>query len=253
MRLDHVIIRLTAVLGAEWLQAYALLDLQPDVDIDKFRFELPKRLRYHHETEKYVGGVPGDLFVGFFCKGQGELFEQLGAIKAMKEVREVKEWAIANFPVAKPEMTQLDWRIVKSLRSGAQKTAKVIAAELKAEPRLVEERLNYIKQIPLAFSIEPPNDRAWTFTEIQLNFRGTTFQEKLAELRAIGKPFGASGSKNHGAIMVEPKSVAELVEMIRKTAQIPGVRVTDYAFCEDMIWTQPWLDRFIEDRIAECG
>src|SRR3990172_6575124 len=103
MRFDHLIVRLTTILGPEWLMAYTLVDLKPEVDVDKFRFEVPKRLKYHHETEKYLGGVPGDLFIGFFCKGQNELFEEIGRIRAMKEILKVKEWAIVNFPTTKLE------------------------------------------------------------------------------------------------------------------------------------------------------
>ncbi len=252
MRFDHLIIRLTAVLGPEWQQAYALIDLQPDVDVEKFRFEIPKRLKYHHETEKLVGGIPGDLFVGFFAKGQIDLFEQVGAIKAMKEVKDVKEWAIANFPVAEPEMTKLDWKIVKSLRTGAEKTSGIIAEELSEEPDLVEKRLEYIKSIPLAFSIEPPNDNAWEFAEIQVNFHGTTYQETVAELSKVGKPFGATNSRIQAAVMVEPETISEFREMVNKVACIPGVTIAGFAFCEDMIWTQPWLDKFLDDLIEKA-
>ncbi len=251
MKLDNVMIRLSALLGPEWLQAYALIDLQPGVDIEKFRFEIAGRLKYHHETEKYLGGVPGDLFIGFFAKGQAELFDEISAIKAMKEVQAVKEWAIANFPVATPEFKKIDWKIVKSLRGGAQKEAATIARELGESARLVEERLAYIKSIPFAFSIEPPNKDAWTFTEIHVNFIGTTFKDTLPELQKIGKPFGAISSNRQGALMVEPKEVNELQEMIKKISLIPGVKVTGIAFCEDMIWSQPWLDRFIDERIDE--
>ncbi|MCU0661168.1 MAG: hypothetical protein MUC50_02460 [Myxococcota bacterium] len=253
MRFDNLIIRLSAVLGPQWLQAYALIDLQAGVDVDEFRFELPRRLKYHHETEKYVGGVPGDLFVGFFCQGQTELFEEVGRIKAMKEVREVKDWAIANFPVSQPELTKLDWQIAKCLRGGAQKTAQAIADELHADAGSVAQHLDSLKKLPLAFSIEPPNEKAWSFAEIHIDFQGTSFGERVEDLRKIGKPFGATGSRRQGAIMVEPKSVEEFTQMIMATARIPGVRVADFAFCEDMIWSQPWLDAFIDERIAEMA
>lgn len=253
MRFDNLIIRLTAVLGPEWQQAYALIDLQPNVDIDIFRFKVPSLLKYHHETEKLIGGIPGDLFIGFFVKGQQELFEQIGAIKAMKEVREVKEWAIANFPVGKPEMTTLDWKIVKSLRGGAEKTSSTIAKEIAEDATVVEKRLQYIKSIPLAFSIEPPNEKQWSFAEIQMNFYQTTFAEVLPELLQVGKPFGATNSRIQATVMVEPKTVEEFKEQIKKVASIKGVKIAGYAFCEDMIWSQPWLDKFIDEQIAKSA
>ena len=252
MKLDNVMIRMTAVMGHEWLMAYALLDLEPDVDIDKLRFDMPNRLTYHHETEKYVGGVPGDLFVGFFARGQTELFNEIGKFKTMKEVRSVKDWAIANFPVAKPDLTKLDWRIIKSFRGGAEKTAAVIADELKEDVGKVKERIDFIKNLPLAFAIEPPNSDPWTFTEIGLNFYGTTFQEKAEELMKWGKPFGATCARKQAAIMAQPQTVEELTEIIKNVRKIPGVAVTDISFCEDMIWSQPWLDKFIDERIEEA-
>lgn len=252
MRFDHLIVRLTTIAGPEWLMAYVLVDLEPEVDIEKFRFEVPSRLTYHHETEKYVGGIPGDLFIGFFCKGQTELFNEIGKVKSWKEIKHVKEWAIVNFPAMKLELSKLEWRIVKNLRSGALKTPEQIAGELNEDPKLVAERLDYIKKIPLSFHIEPPNNKQWTFGEIHFDLHKTTFQEKVTELSKIGKPFGASGSKSVGALMVEPTTVEEFKAMIKNTSQIPGVKVTGYAFCEDMIWTQPWLDKFIDERIAEA-
>ena len=253
MRLDNVIIRLSAVLGSEWLQAYALIDLQPGVSVDEFRFDLPRRLRYHHETEKYLGGVPGDLFVGFFVKGQVELYEQLGAIRAMAEVRDIRDWAIANFPTNKAELTRLDWRILGALRAGAEQSAAAIGEKLGEDGKVVSARLLHIRGIPLGFSIEPPNNKTWAFGEIHVTFVGTTLKEKMGELAAIGKPFGAATTRSSAALMVEPKSLDALKEMIKKTSMIPGVRVVGYAFCEDMLWTQPWLDAFIEERIRELG
>lgn len=253
MRLDNVVIRLTAVMGGDWLQAYALINLKEGVDIDKFRLEMPHRLTYHHETEKYLGGSPGDLFIGFFAKGQMQLFDELGSLKAMPEVREVKDWAIAYFPVKKAEMTKLDWQIVKSLRGGAEKDSKVIADELGEDATKVEERLTYIKAIPLAFSIEPPNDKVWSFTEFHMDLNGTTYHEVAPELQKIGKPFGATSALRQAALMVEPKSVEELQGMIKRVNDIPGVNFIACTFCEDMIWTQPWLDKFIDERIAEFG
>ncbi|RMF93506.1 MAG: hypothetical protein D6734_09955 [Candidatus Schekmanbacteria bacterium] len=252
MRFDHLIVRLTTITGPEWLMAYALIDLNDDVDVDEFRFKVPDLLDYHHETEKYLGGVPGDLFIGFFAHGQTHLFDEISKIKSWKEVKEVKEWAIVNFPTTKVKLSKLDWKVVKSLRSGAEKTAEQIAEELGEKPEIIQERLDYIKNIPLTFHIEPPNNNNWTFTEIHIDFKGTTFKEKMEELSKIGKPFGATGSKSQGALMVEPKTVDELKEMIKKVSEIPGVKVRDYAFCEDMIWKQPWLDKFIDERIAEA-
>lgn len=253
MRLDNLIIRLTAVMGGDWLQAYALINLKDGVDIDKFRMEMPRRLTYHHETEKYLGGSPGDLFVGFFAKGQMQLFEELSSIKAMAEVREVKDWAIAYFPVKTADMTKLDWQIVKCLRSGAEKDAKVIADELGENAEYVETHLKYIKEIPLAFSIEPPNKNVWSFTELHMDFSGTTYHEVVGDLQKIGKPFGASSAMRQAALMVEPESVEELTESIKKLSTIPGVNFIACTFCEDMIWAQPWLDKFIDERIAEFG
>ena len=194
-----------------------------------------------------------DEFQGFFVRGQDELFQQMSQIKAMEEVRAVKEWAIANFPVAEPEMTALDWRILGALRKDALLPAGAIADKLNERTAAVEERLSYLKGLPLAFSIEPPNDKAWSFTEIHLDFHNTTFMERAAELAEIGKPFAAASNNKSGALMVEPESIEQLVSMIRAASQIEGVRVVDYAFCEDMLWTQPWLDAFIEERIAELS
>ncbi|MCU0691566.1 MAG: hypothetical protein MUF54_09205 [Polyangiaceae bacterium] len=250
MRLDHLIVRLSALLGPEWLQAYALLELEPNASTDELRFALPRRLRYHHETEKYVAGVPGDLFVGFFVRGQGELFQQMSTIRAMPEVRAVQDWAIANFPVAKQELTCMDWRVMKCLRGDATKTAAVIARELHDDEATVQARLARIMAMPLGISVEPPNDKAWEFAEIHVNFRGTTFYESAPALAKVGKPFGAATSRSMGAIMVEPQTTADLTRMLKQTAQIPGVEVVGYAFCEDMLWTQPWLDDFLDERIA---
>jgi hypothetical protein len=249
VRKDHVIVRLSALLGPEWLQAYALVDLKPSVDVDSFRFEFTTRMTYHHETEKYVGGVPGDLFVGFFAKGQVQLYEELSKIRAMPEVAQMKDWAVANFPTKKAEITALDWKIIKSLRSDSQKNAASIAMELDISTETTEARLDYIKNIPLGLSIEPPNEKIWSFCEIGFNFIGTTLKEKISELAKIGKPFGAATSGSAGALMVEPKSIEELQEMIKRVAAVDGVKVAGYAFCEDMIWNQPWLDRFIDDQI----
>ncbi|MBI5375855.1 MAG: hypothetical protein HZA77_10500 [Candidatus Schekmanbacteria bacterium] len=253
MRLDNVIVRLTTIMGPEWIMAYALINLQPEIDIDKFRVEMPKRLKRHHETEKYLGRVPGDLFIGFFAKGQTELFEEISRIKSWKEVQEVKEWAIVNFPTTKLELSKLEWRIVKSLRGGALKTPEEIGKELNEKPELIKEKIERIKAIPLSFSIEPPNNNKWTFTEIHFEFIGTTFKERAAEISKVGKPFCATGSKSSGAIMVEPKTVEEFQDQIRKMSLIPGVKVAGFAFCEDMIWSQPWLDEFIDERIAEAN
>jgi hypothetical protein len=250
MRLDHLIVRLSALLGPEWLQAYALLELEPEIDARELRFELPRRLRYHHETELYLGGVPGDLFVGFFARGQVELHEQMSAIKAMSEVRAVKDWAVAPFPVQRPELIRLDWQIMRSLRGGAEKTAAVIADELCEEAGAVEQRLAYLRELPMALSIAPPNDAAWSFTEIHVDVTRGTFKERLPELQRFGKPFGACTATNQGALMLEPASLSELQQTIAQVARIPGVRVTGFAFCEDMLWTQPWLDGFIEERLA---
>lgn len=249
MRKDHVIVRLSALLGPEWLQAYALVDLKPDVDVDAFRFEITNRMTYHHETEKYVGGVPGDLFIGFFAKGQVQLYEELSKMRAMAEVAQIKDWAVANFPTNKAEITALDWKIIKSFRSDSQKNAESIAKELDISTKTIEARLAHIKNIPLGLSIEPPNEKMWSFAEIHFNFMGTTFKEKISELAKIGKPFAATTSRFSGALMVEPKSIEEFQEMIKKVAAVAGVKVAGYAFCEDMIWTQPWLDRFIDDQI----
>lgn len=249
MRKDHVIVRLSALLGPEWLQAYALVDLKPGVDVDAFRFEFATRMTYHHETEKYVGGVPGDLFVGFFAKGQVQLYEELSKIRAMPEIAQIKDWAVACFPTKKAEITILDWKIIKSLRSDSQKTAASIAMELDIPTKTIEARLDHIKNIPLGLSIEPPNEKIWSFCEIDFNFIGTTLKEKISELSKIGKPFAAATSGFSGALMVEPKSIEELHEMIRRVAAVDGVKVAGYAFCEDMIWNQPWLDRFIDDQI----
>lgn len=253
MRLDHVIMRMTAVKGPSWLQAYALVDLEPEVDVAKFRFELPKRLTFHHETEMYLGGVPGDLFIGFFARGQKELFDEIGRIKAMPEVQEVRDFAIGNFPIGEPALSRLDWQILRCLRKDADKPAALIAEELTSDPARIHARLAHIKSIPAAFSIERPNDRKWTFTEIQFNFRGTTFEERVAALAKFGKPFGAVNGRTHGAVMVDPATVAELRETIAGIGRIPGVEVKGVTFCEDMLWTQPWLDRFIEEQIASAA
>ena len=177
----------------------------------------------------------------------------MAKIKAMEEVREVTEWAIGNFPVNKAELTKLDWRIIQSLRGGAEKTGEVIANELAEDLEAVEKRLEYIKAIPLGFSIAKPNNDQWTFGEIHLNFYGTTLEEKMKELATVGRPFAATTTRSQGVLMVEPKSLEEFKEMIKKASAIPGVKVLDYAFCEDMLWTQPWLDAFIEERIANFG
>jgi hypothetical protein len=250
MRFDNVMIRLSAVMGAEWIQAYALIKCHPDVDVEKFRFEVPQKLKRHHETEKYVGGTPGDLFIGFFARGQAELFDELSVIKAWKETLRVTEFAIGNFPVHKANMTKLDWQIVKSLRSDANKKPRTIAKEVGAKKRDVEQRLTFIKEIPLGFSIAPANDRLWKFTEIHIELVNCTFKEKMAELMKIGKPFGAAGARNQGAVMIKPTSHDELQNAILAVNAIPGVEVTACAFSEDMIWTQPWLDKFIEEQIA---
>jgi len=252
MRLDNVIVRLSAILGPEWLRAYALVDLNPGTDIDKFWLEIPKRLTYHYEAEKYLGGVPGDIFIGFYARGQEELYREMTAIKAMKEVREVKDWAIVSTPVNKVELTQLDWRIIQSLRGGATKTSEVIAGELGEASEIVAKRVEYLKAIPLGFSIEPPNNNQWTFGEILVDFHGTTLEEKREELTAVGKVYSATTVRSQGVLMVEPKSLEEFKELIKKASLIPGVKVTDYAFCEDMLWTQPWLDAFIEERIESA-
>ena len=249
MRLDHLIVRLSALLGPEWIQAYTLLELEPEVDARALRFELATRLRYHHETELYLGGVPGDLFVGFFAQGHVELHEQMSAIGAMQEVRAIRDWAIAPFPVQRPELTRLDWQILRSLRGGAGKTAAVIADELRQDLDAVGQRLDYLKELPMALSIAPPNEDVWTFTEIHINVTRGTFKEHLPALQKIGKPFGACTTSNQGALMVEPASLQELQDQIAQVASIPGIRVASYAFCEDMLWTQPWLDAFIEERL----
>lgn len=249
MRLDNLIVRLSAILGPEWLRAYALLDLNPGTDIDKFWRETSNRLTYHYETEKYLGGVPGDIFIGFYARGQEELYREMSIIKSMEEVREVKDWAIVSTPVNEVELTRLDWRIIQSLRGGATKTSEVIASELGEDIEIVEKRLEYIKAIPLGFSIEPPNNDQWTFGEILVDFHGTTLEEKREELATVGKPYAATTVRSQGVLMVEPKSLEEFKELIKKASSIPGVKVTDYAFCEDMLWTQPWLDAFIEERI----
>ncbi len=249
MRFDHVIIRLSAVLGAEWLQAYALVNLKPSVDVDKFRFRVPKYLTYHHENEKYLGGVPGDLFIGFFAKGQAQLFDEMSKIKALKEVQEVSKWAIGNFPINKLDMTKLDWQIVKRLRRDAEKTPNTIAKELNEDPGTIKERLDFIKTAPFAFSIERPNKKAWTFGEIHVNFQGTTFKKRLKELSKIGKPFGAISTENMGAIMIKPDTLDDFLNAVRRVQKISGVNISQYAFCEDMIWSQPWLDDFIDEQI----
>jgi hypothetical protein len=250
MRLDNVILRPFSILGPEWWLAYALIDLHPGTDIDKFQLEIPNRLTYHHETEKYLGGVPGDIFVGFYARAQEELFQEMAKVRTMEEVREVKDWAIVNFPANNVELTRLDWRIIQSLRGDATKTSEVIANELGEDRENVEKRLEHIKAIPLCFSIEPPNNNEWAFGEIHLDFFGTTLEEKREELATIGKVFSATTSRFQGVLMVEPESLEELKEMIKKASLIPGVKVVDYAFCEDMLWTQPWLDAFIEEQIA---
>ena len=253
MRFDHVMIRLSAVLGPEWQQAYALIKCHPDVDVEKFRFEVPKRLKRHHETEKFVGGTPGDLFIGFFTLGQAEMFDELSNIKAWKETLECKEFAIANFPVHKANMTKLDWQIIKSLRTGADKKPRTIAREVGARKREVEKRLTFLKEIPLGFSIALPNMDRWKFTEIHLEFHNCTFKEKMPELMKVGKPFGAAGARNQGAVMIKPVTHDELQKAMLACDAIPGVQVTDCAFCDDMIWTQPWLDGFVDEQIAKFG
>jgi hypothetical protein len=253
MRFDEVMIRLSAVLGPEWLQAYTLIKCHPDVDVEKFRFEVPNRLKRHHETEKFVGGTPADLFIGFFTRGQAELFDEVSNIKAWKETLKVEEFAIANFPVNTVNMTKLDWQIVKSLRGGATKTPRAIAKEIKAKKRDVEKRMTFIKEIPLGFSIAPANMDRWKFTEIQVDFVNCTFKEKMPELMKVGKPFGAACARNQGAVMIKPTTHDELQKAIMAVDAIPGVQVTGVAFCDDMIWTQPWLDKFIEEQIAKAG
>ena len=118
MKKDHVMLRPPCLFGEAWLQAYALVDLMPGIDPMEFRFELPERIRMFHEVENYLGGSPGDLFIGFFANGQMDLLAQIGQIKAMEEILELKEWAIAAFPVAKNELTKEDWQILIHLRAG---------------------------------------------------------------------------------------------------------------------------------------
>ena len=77
MKRDHVMLRLPCIYGSEWLQAYALVDLVPGIDPFEFREELPKRLNKFHEVENYLGGTPGDLFIGFFANGQTELLQEI--------------------------------------------------------------------------------------------------------------------------------------------------------------------------------
>ena len=251
MRLDNLIVRLSALLGPEWLQAYALVDLQPGVDIDKLRLQIPSRLKFHHETEKYLGGVPGDLFIGFFAQGHEALFQETSRIKAMTEIRGITRWGIANFPVNKPELRRLDWQIMKCLRADANKSIGIMAEEIGVPPPEVEARLHFLKELPAALSIEPPNQDAWEFVEIHYDFEGTTFSERLADLAQIGKPFGVTSDRLQGAIMVEPTDIDQLKQQIKAVNDLAGVTVTGYAFCEDMIWSQPWLDDFIDERIQE--
>jgi len=283
MKKDHVMLRLPCLFGAQWLQAYALVDLEPGIDAMDFRFELPKRLNKFHEVENYLGGAPGDLFIGFFAQGQTELFQEISKIKAMKEVRFFKDWAVANFPVGVYELKKIDWEILVHLRKGnvteelvawykpdlqtmmkimmgqmslpamPMELAEKLARDMGLKADLVKERMEYMQKIPKGVMLQVPDDSLWEFTEIHFNFHNTTFEKKAPELLKLGMPFFAAESQSRqGAIMVEPQSVQELTGAIKKLSMIPDVQVCDYAFCEDMLWTQPWLDEFMDEQLKNA-
>lgn len=278
MKKDNVMLRLPCIFGPQWLQAYALVDLVPGIDPMEFRFELPKRLDKFHEVENYLGGSPGHLFVGFFAHGQGDLLKEIAKIKAMEEVLVLKEWAIANFPVGNYELAKDDWTILRHLRGGnvtpelafwfkpdPQTMARIAAGE--APPHIpveqiervagetglttdrVMERLEFMKSIPLGVMLQDLDDGVWNFTEIHFSFHNCTFDQKAPELMKIGRPFPAESHLRQGGLMIETETLDDLKQAIKQTSQIPGVRVVDFAFSEDMLWTQPWLDDFIEEML----
>ncbi len=282
MKKDHVMLRLPCIFGPQWLQAYALFDLVPGIDPLEFRFELPGRMNKFHEVENYLGGTPGDLFIGFFAQGQTELLQEIAKIKAMEEVLVLKEWAIANFPVGEFELIKDDWLILKYLRGG--KVTEDLAVWFKPDPAAmmraaqgeplppmpmdkveeiagalgltkerVSERLKYMKTIPKGVMLQVPDDSMWDFTEIHFSFHNTTFEKKAEELMKYGMPFSAESHSRQGAIMVEPQSIEDLKKAIKNVASIPDVKVCDFAFSEDMLWMQPWLDNYIEQKIKEAG
>jgi hypothetical protein len=278
MKNDHVMLRLPCLFGHEWIQAYALVDVKPGIDPMEFRFELPKRLPMFHEVENYLGGTPGDLFIGFFARGQMELLQNIGKIKAMEEVLELKEWAIAAFPVAKNELVKEDWQILKYLRAGH--VTEELCAWFKPDPMLVAqglplpempmdkieaiadgaglpkekviERMEFMKAIPLGVMLQVPDPSLWDFTEIHFKFHNCTFEQKAEELLKVGRAFPAESHSRQGAIMVEPASIEELKTYIKKINAIPDVSVCDFAFSEDMLWTQPWLDEYMDAKLKEC-
>ena len=72
------------------------------------------------------------------------------------------------------------------------------------------------------------------------------------ELLKVGRAFPAESHSRQGAIMVEPESIDQLKDYIKKINAIPDVSVVDFGFSEDMLWTQPWLDDYMAAKLAEC-
>ncbi|MFC1670568.1 hypothetical protein ACFL20_09250 [Spirochaetota bacterium] len=282
MKRDHVMLRLPCIYGPQWLQAYALVDLAPGIDPFEFREELPKRLNKFHEVENYLGGTPGDLFIGFFANGQTELLNEISKIKAMKEVITFKEWAIANFPVGEYELTKDDWNILIYLRKGNVteelvtwfkpefevmmkimmgkesyppmpiELAEKIGKEINLPAEKVKERMEYMQTIPKGVMLQEPDPSLWDFTEIHFSFNNCTFADKAAELMKLGMPFAAESHSRQGAIMVEPETLDDLKESIKNVNKIKDVNVCDFAFSEDMLWTQPWLDDFMAEQLKNA-
>jgi hypothetical protein len=282
MKKDHVMLRLPCIFGPQWLQAYALIDVMPGIDPLEFRFELPGRLNKFHEVENYLGGTPGDLFIGFFANGQSELLQEIAKIKAMKEVRSFKEWAIANFPVGIHELKKEDWQILIYLRKGnvtpelvawfkpdfetmmkimtgkmgyppmPMELAEQVAKGVGLPAEKVKERMEYMQKIPKGVMLQVPDPSMWDFTEIHFSFNHTTFEKKAAELMKLGMPFAAESHSRQGAIMVEPATIADLKAAIKNVSKIPDVKVCDFAFSEDMLWTQPWLDAFMDEQLSKA-
>jgi hypothetical protein len=275
MKTDKVIIRpgaFVGYMGPRWLYAGVAVNINAGVDIEQFRVDLQGRLEYHHESAcsckgyAYINNdfqqikIP-DMIVGFYAEHIGRLYDQLQDIKNMAEVKDVPGFMIKHVHDIDVSIGKLDWSLLKLLRADPDQNSGSLAEQLGVPESKIEERRAYLGSIPLGFFVGQPHPRQWIARLVDLDFVGTTYHEVLPELaRIIGfddikqaPTFSfrviSSSPQKACSVLAPAETQKEFMEIVRRFAEVPGVKVLGYTEAEDIHMVQPWLDRFIDEQI----